>query len=196
MFKSIDNNINNEISLKRDSFSDRICDDLCEVLLSYLSFKDKMRFECVSKQFQRCVYNKENSIDVRDSIEEMGQKIIFNNVLIEIDQSFIYKIPESIFKKCKFVNNICIYLELNSKAANELMNLIIKNCNNLKSIAFNFNKISDELIEKFGLKFGQQLKEICFVSSHLDQNINKYKKLLRLCPNLIAFSDEYSALSL
>jgi hypothetical protein len=44
------NNNNNEKSLKRDSFSGRICDDLCEVLLSYLSFEDKIRFECVSKQ--------------------------------------------------------------------------------------------------------------------------------------------------
>jgi hypothetical protein len=192
-FESIDNNINNEISLKRDSFSDRICDDLCEVLLSYLSIKDKMRFECVSKQFQRCVYNKENSIEVCDSIEELGQKTIFNKLLIEIDQSFNYKIPESILKKCKFIDNICIslaFIQFNSKAANQLLNLIIKNCNNLKSIAFNFDTISDELIEKFGLKFGQQLREICFISSDLDKNINKYKKLLRLCPNLIAFSDK------
>jgi hypothetical protein len=50
-----------------------------------------------------------------------------------------------------------------------------------------------ELIEKFGLKLGQKLREICFVSSHLDENINKYKKILRLCPNLISFSDEYLA---
>jgi hypothetical protein len=50
-FKSINNN-NNKIDLKRDSFSGRICDDLCEVLLSYLSFEDKIRFECISKQFQ------------------------------------------------------------------------------------------------------------------------------------------------
>jgi hypothetical protein len=29
----IENNSNNEIILQRDVFSDRICDDLCEVLL-------------------------------------------------------------------------------------------------------------------------------------------------------------------
>jgi hypothetical protein len=46
------NNNNYENSLKRDSFSDRICDDLCQVLLSYLSFEHKIRFECISKQFQ------------------------------------------------------------------------------------------------------------------------------------------------
>jgi hypothetical protein len=50
------NNNNNENELKRDSFSARICDDLCRLLLSYLSFEDKIRFECVLKQFQNCVY--------------------------------------------------------------------------------------------------------------------------------------------
>jgi hypothetical protein len=55
-------NSNNENSLKRESFSDRICDDLCEVLFSYLLFEDKIRFECLSKQFQRYVYIKQNTI--------------------------------------------------------------------------------------------------------------------------------------
>ena len=46
----------------RKIFSDRICDDLCEVLLSYLSFEDKIRFECVSQQFKRTVYQKQHEI--------------------------------------------------------------------------------------------------------------------------------------
>ncbi|CAG2115582.1 unnamed protein product [Medioppia subpectinata] len=36
----------------KDSF-DRFGDDLCEELLSYLSFEDRFRWECVSKQWQR-----------------------------------------------------------------------------------------------------------------------------------------------
>ena len=36
----------------------RFGDDLCELLLSYLSFEDKIRFECVSHQFQRLIFNK------------------------------------------------------------------------------------------------------------------------------------------
>ena len=51
----IENNINNnksynELSLRRDSFSDRFCDDLSSVLLSFVSFEDKILFECVSHQ--------------------------------------------------------------------------------------------------------------------------------------------------
>ena len=48
----------------RDSFSDRFCDDLCEVIVSYLSFEDKIRFECVSKQWQNCIYIKQNTIEI------------------------------------------------------------------------------------------------------------------------------------
>ena len=49
----------NELSLRRDSFSDRFCDDLSEVLLSFVSFEDKIQFECVSHQRQRLVFNKQ-----------------------------------------------------------------------------------------------------------------------------------------
>ena len=43
------------VSKNSDSFDDRICDDLCEVLLQYLPLEDKLRLEYVSKQFQRIV---------------------------------------------------------------------------------------------------------------------------------------------
>jgi hypothetical protein len=147
--KSI-NNKNNEISLKRDSFSDRVCDDLCEVLLSYLSFEDKIRFECVSKQFQRYLYNKQNSLEIDEYYARRKYKS--NVLLINIAQNnrFNYKAFGSVLKKCKFIINI----NFNCIKTQELIELIIKYCIHLKSIAFNFNEISDELIEKFGLKFG------------------------------------------
>ncbi|CAG2170348.1 unnamed protein product [Oppiella nova] len=37
---------------------DRFGDDLCEILLSYLSFEGRFRYECLSKQWQRVVYYK------------------------------------------------------------------------------------------------------------------------------------------
>jgi hypothetical protein len=52
-FKSIqmiDNNSNNKIVLKRDSFNDRFNEDLSQLLLSHLSFEEKIGFECVSKK--------------------------------------------------------------------------------------------------------------------------------------------------
>jgi len=49
---------------KRQSFSDRIFVDLCEVLLKCLSFEDKVKFECISKQFQKLVFNKQYIIEI------------------------------------------------------------------------------------------------------------------------------------
>ena len=38
-----------ERKYRRDSFEDRVCDDLCEVILQFLPLKDKLKLECVSK---------------------------------------------------------------------------------------------------------------------------------------------------
>ena len=56
-----------EDNYRRDSFDDRFCDDLSEVILQYLSLEDKLRFECVSKQFQRTVFQKIYELDLDDS---------------------------------------------------------------------------------------------------------------------------------
>ena len=47
-------------TVNKKSFSDRICDDLCEEILQYLSLEDKLKLEGVSKQFQRTVLKKHN----------------------------------------------------------------------------------------------------------------------------------------
>ncbi len=39
----------------KDSF-DRFGDDLCQLLLSYLTINDKIKFECISKQWQTLVF--------------------------------------------------------------------------------------------------------------------------------------------
>jgi hypothetical protein len=178
---------NEEFDSNGESFSGRICDDLCEVLLSYLSFEDKIRFECVSKQFQSCVFVKQNTIEVVEY--PLNNKNTLSNLFNRIskNENFNYKIFESVLKKCQFINEVII----ESKSV-QILKLIIKNCNNLKSIAFDFNGISDQLIEEFGLKFGQKLRQIQFINAFgSNDNITKCKKLLRLCPNLITFGDRY-----
>ena len=41
-------------NFRRDSFENRVCDDLCEVLLQFLPLKDKFKFECVSCAQSKC----------------------------------------------------------------------------------------------------------------------------------------------
>ncbi len=46
------------------------------------------------------------------------------------------------------------------------------------------------MIEKFGRKLGQNLREITFIE-YKQSIIKKYKKLLRLSPNLVSFGDKF-----
>ncbi|CAG2101738.1 unnamed protein product [Medioppia subpectinata] len=61
-----DNNYQTQIYAK-DSL-DRFGDDLCQLLLSYLSLEDRFRYECVSKQFQRTVFESVVDIEIDDKI--------------------------------------------------------------------------------------------------------------------------------
>ncbi len=76
------------------------------------------------------------------------------NALMKKRNKFNYKAFESVLKKCKFINNITIDYRIDYLNSKEVLKSIVKNCTNLKSITFNFNRISDELIEKFGRKMG------------------------------------------
>lgn len=51
----------------RQSF-DRFGDDFCELILSYLRLFDKIRYECLSKQFRRCVYSKQLRLIVENNV--------------------------------------------------------------------------------------------------------------------------------
>ena len=63
----------NEVNHRRDSFTHRICDDLCEDILQLLPFDDKLRLEFVSKQFQRCMFLKERHLvlDLTQSLTKL-----------------------------------------------------------------------------------------------------------------------------
>ena len=58
------------VSKNSQSFDDRICDDLSEVLLQFLPLDDKLRLECVSKQFQRTVFQKQFPITLQKTFVE------------------------------------------------------------------------------------------------------------------------------
>ena len=61
----------------------RFGDDLTEEVLQYLTFEDKIRLECVSKQWQRCVYQRQYVIEIdvfisgnnQNSLNELFRRI-------------------------------------------------------------------------------------------------------------------------
>jgi hypothetical protein len=54
-------------NIYRRSFH-RFCDDLCGEILIFLPINDKIRLECVSKQFQRCLIRKQTILETSDNV--------------------------------------------------------------------------------------------------------------------------------
>ena len=136
-----------------DSF-DRFGDDLCELLLSYLTFEDKIRLQCVSKQWKRTILNKQYVVSKINNID------IFFRFL----------------KKCN-INEIDLScLTLNDHTLKK----IIKYCPRLQTMFADFTRLSAKAIKRFGQKLGLQMKGIHFRGK--EDSITK--SMLNMCPNL------------
>ena len=148
-----------EDNYRRDSFSDRFGTD-SEVIdiLQYLSLKDRLRLECVSKQFQRTVFYSNSEYLL------LPQKGITNN------QQYIH-----LFEKWPKLNKIIfgssdpMIWEINNKISNDLIELIIKYCNNLTHIRFDlivgiYSKEQKKFLDKFAnqlislINFGKNIE--------------------------------------
>ena len=86
----------------RQSF-DRFGDDLCQLLLSYLSFEDKIRLQCVAKQWNRLIFNNKHKVLVIDSsdgkgVDELRQQLLRGTN--GCDQYWHHNRLKSLLKKC------------------------------------------------------------------------------------------------
>ncbi len=181
----------NKISLKRDSFNDRICDNLCEVLLKYLSFEEKIKFECVSKQFRNSILKNQNLIEI-DLWSD--QRLYFSDILSPIEKCFVIngfqlnrQSIDVLLKKLKSINNIVIksndsFESLHNREV--IILLIIKNCVNLNAIKFDFCYINDKILAQFGNKLGLSLRDIDFNIGFETSKWAQFKSLLKSCSEL------------
>jgi len=188
---------NNSINRKysKDSF-DRFGDDLCQLLLSYLSIEEKIRFECVSKQWRELVFNKQQKLKLC-VYNFVINKIYFSDEFVErlvYKSSPNYKIKETLFesllKKFKFIKEIEILGII--KIDNKILQIISSNCNNLEKIVFEgntFSKVTKKQIKAFGQKYGKKLKFINF-SLTKSQFKNKFEALFEFTPNIERFCYE------
>ena len=133
-------------ALNRQSFSERICDDLCEEILQYLSLEDKLKLEGVSKQFQRTVFNKHYELKIGGDFISKGRvKNQFKYHIRGISKSkesnyFSLKSLEVLLKKCPNITSIELKKPLIRESDyNEVFRLITKYCNNLRQIDFGGN---------------------------------------------------------
>ena len=126
--------------INRESFDQRIGNDLCEVIVSYLTLKDRLRLECVSKQFKDCVFKRKN-------------QIIINN-----EFAAYVKQLDGIFKKCKSFKYIKIVVDIRLKYfLNIIIEILIAYCTSIYKIDCNFYYINFELFKRFIRKFGKSL---------------------------------------
>ena len=145
----------------RDSFDDRFCDDLSEVLLQYLSLEDRLRRECVSKQFQRTVFQNvfhllldEKHVSLTEKLDKLSKKSEKLNC----------------FKKLKTLSIDCINSDINEfvpklKAFPALKRFELwsyfpkkfsfktfKGLSNITHLSFRFGYNSDKTVKKSTIK--------------------------------------------
>ena len=148
---------------------DRFGDDLTELILQYLTFEDKIRLECVSKQWRRLIYNKQFVIVIDFKRYETQNPL--NRLLVDEKQS-TEEILESLLKKCPNIENVIIDKRVNSK----VLSLIGQYCPRLKSLT-DFSKDDKDL--QFFRMYGHKLEELgLFVEKE------EIKQILEFCPNI------------
>ena len=189
----------------KNSF-DRLGDDLTELIVSYLWFEDKVRLECVSKQWRRLVFNKQFVLFINDLDSEQTKHSLRQLTRRNSDQSndrIDKKALESILKKCRFITAITFDLEINT----EFLSLIGRYCHYIKSLSYARNGVKSvndhSLLSRIGhylwslfdqneselsfyQKYGHKLTELEIYHENVCEEEDKeiIKQFLEFCPNL------------
>jgi hypothetical protein len=167
------NNLRNGFNF--DSF-ERFGDDLCQLLLSYLSINDKIKFESISKQWQRLVFNQQKKklfIQSKEDYDSIKMsETLRNNV----------QIFENLIKNLKFLEVIQIHNRINDR----MIYFVSKYCKNLKKIYFIGSILKSDLIY-LGLNCGQSLKSVVFLQLSDCNHNQELFPLLSMSPNLKTF---------
>jgi hypothetical protein len=172
----------------------RFGDTLMEDILSYLSFRDKVVFESVSKQWKKVIYNKQT--ELRLNSYEIEGKHTLNKLLQSFSASdfpsgFAHQLGfkainkesfESLLKKCKSIKTFKIECYTDSSD----LELIGKYCPNLENLELSVFGLNEKTLSEFGLKYGNQLKRLriyypIFCGKFVEKFINN-------CENLLEFN--------
>ena len=154
----------------KDSF-ERFGDDLTELIVSYLWFEDKVRLECVSKQWRRYVYQKQFVL----CIDKEESKHCLRGLVNKSSYNYTKTrevLLESVLKKCHYIRKI----STNFQTRNNVLSLIGQYCPNIKSLAFrNYKGKEVELVREYGHK----LEELI-----LYDMTRGIENIVEFCPNV------------
>ena len=139
---------------------DRFGDDLCELILSYLSFDDKIRAQCVSTQFSRSVYQKQYELTLNEKLFTRFKKsYIFGNEWTDIKSfKWLIKKMTSLTKLSIKYNTFWCKFSIFLK----MIELTIKYCKYLKDIEIDFIHIRDFEANILFKKFGIYITKVIF----------------------------------
>jgi hypothetical protein len=170
----------------RQSFH-RFCGDLCEEILAFLPIDDKIRLECVSKQFQSAIIRSQNVFELSDNTKSGNN--LSKYILKTFTPSYftdIYIEYETLFKvlcKFKFINRIIITKSPLGKYVRwNLLNVINTLCHHIYSIEFDFDV--NYQMKLFCIKFGGKIKEvklICRNGKDCKSCVNRTNSFKDLC---------------
>ena len=97
------------IGYERDSM-ERFGDDLTEQVIQYLWFSDKVMFECLSKQWQRLVFNKQKEIDINSIKGKNSLNLLRKEDNFDHDFYHNYELDRkkliSVLKKCPNISRV------------------------------------------------------------------------------------------
>ena len=192
--------------LRRDSFRDRICDDLCQFILSFLSFEDKVRLQCVCKRFKRTILRKQANLVIRYAnhqlitiylksclfISSLGQNHSESETEDEDESNydytdkfytrkvgFKYRALKSVIEMCPYIQSVDIRNNYtNFYESNGILSLIMKKCQYLKEFKFIFGYIEVKLRDEFVNRFGHRLSALKYYCKARNDNDNDNGKVL------------------
>ncbi|CAG2101381.1 unnamed protein product [Medioppia subpectinata] len=119
---------------------DRFGDDLCELLLSYLSFEDRFQCESVSKQFRRTVFGSVVDIEINDRF----MRQILNTTIAETLATITIKCPKIETIDCRGIR-----AEYGEHIP-EVLAIFQDNCHNLREIYCNLWQNSGQTMPTIG----------------------------------------------
>ena len=186
-----DNIVKQMVEMKvyaKNSF-DRFGDDLTELILQYLTFEDKVRLECVSKQWRRLVFNKQFVIEILSDSKQTKNSMDLYRKFKKRLHSINRNALKSVLKKCQNITKF----DINTKDNGSVLSLIGRYCNlnnhRIKSLKLN-EIISDDNTLDFFRLYGYKLEELIVEKSCKEFEVTKQiidfspnLKTIHFCPN-------------
>ena len=156
---------------------DRLGDDLTELILQYLTFEDKVRLECVSKQWRRLVFNKQFVIEIHTVSKRTKNSLDLFPKFKRDFRSINRKALVTVLKKCPNIMKVDINIDVKSK----VLSLIGQYCEHIKSLKLNDISIDKKTLSFFRM-YGHKLEEL-YVKNRWKE-FEDTKQILEFCQNL------------